>query len=308
MPHNEGMKNSSLANNQATENFDYNKAFSRNLGYLRPEEQSLISKFCIAIPGMGGVGGHNFHALLRLGFRKFKIADLDQFGVENFNRQFGSSMSAVGRDKVEVLREIALDINPEASIEVFPEGITTDNIESFLDDVDIVVDGLDLYASELRTPLYQRAYERNCYVVSAGPFGMGTSVMVFHPGKMSFTDYFDLEKPGLTKEAQIVRFLVGMSPWMLHSKYVAFPEAVDLIKGRLPSLHCGVYSASAALSATVLKLALNRGEVLFAPRGMQTDFYLNKQKKFWRPWGNRNFIQRFMIKRIMKMFEMKEFY
>ncbi|MEC9283318.1 MAG: ThiF family adenylyltransferase [Bdellovibrionota bacterium] len=302
------MRRTSQARKQSEEKFDYKKAFSRNLGYLRPEEQELISKFCIAIPGMGGVGGHNFHALLRLGFCKFKIADLDEFGVENFNRQFGSSMSAVGREKVEVLREIALDINPEAKIEIFSEGITKENIESFLDGVDIVVDGLDLYASELRTPLYQRAYERNCYVVSAGPFGMGTSVMAFHPGKMSFTDYFDLDKPGLTKEAQIVRFLVGMSPYMLHRKYIAFPEAVDLVNGRLPSLHSGVYSASAALSSTVLKLALNRGKVLFAPHGIQTDFYLNKQKKFWRPWGNRNYIQRFIIKRVMKMFEMKEFY
>ncbi len=287
--------------------FNYAQAFSRNLGWLTPAEQEKINNTVIAIPGLGGVGGHHLHALLRIGFSKFKISDLDEFEVQNFNRQFGSTMSVVGEEKIEVLKRIALDINPEAQIEIFKEGINVSNIDDFLKGAHIVCDGMDLYASELRTPMYEKAYKNGQYVISAGPFGMGTSVMAFHPNKMSFNEYFDLNKNALTVEAKIIRFLAGMSPGLMHAKYVAFPEAVDLFNGRLPSLHTGCYAASAALSSVVLKIVLNRGKVLYAPRGYQIDFYLNKYKKYWRPFGNRNPLQKFLIKALHHKFSVKEF-
>ena len=56
-------------------NFDYNNAFSRNLGWFSKEEQKTISTKVIAIPGMGGVGGHHLHSLARQGYKRFKIAD-----------------------------------------------------------------------------------------------------------------------------------------------------------------------------------------------------------------------------------------
>lgn len=288
-------------------NFDYNLAFSRNLGWITPNEQEKIKKVVIAIPGMGGAGGHHLHALLRMGFQNFKIADLDQFEIQNFNRQFGSTISTINRDKVQVLKEIAMDINPNCKIEIWNEGVTLDNMHEFLSNVEIVCDGLDLYASHLRSPLYELAHKQGCFVISAGPFGMGTALLAFHPQKMSFNQYFDLEHENLTVEAKIIRFLAGMSPNMLHRKYVAYPDAIDLFKGRLPSLHVGCYSASAALGTAVMKIVLNRGEIQFAPHGFQFDFYRIKLKKFWIPFGNRNLIQKIKIKWIHHMFNIKEF-
>ena len=58
--------------------FNYENAFSRNLGWLNEKEQQIIRQTVIAIPGMGGVGGHHLHSLLRVGFCRFKIADFDQ--------------------------------------------------------------------------------------------------------------------------------------------------------------------------------------------------------------------------------------
>lgn len=289
------------------ERFDYDLAFSRNLGWVTPEEQKRLREVVIAIPGVGGIGGQHLHALVRLGFQNFKIADLDTYQMHNFNRQFGSAMSTLGEEKVEVLKRLALDINPDCRIETWEEGITSGNMESFLTGVNIVCDGLDLYASDLRTPLYDRALQKGAYVLSAGPFGMGTSLMAFHPRKMSFGEYFDLERPGLTVEAKIIRFLVGMAPHLLHRKYVAFPQAVELFNGRLPSLHVGCYAASAVMSAAVLKIALNRGEVWYAPHGFQVDFYNLKFKKSWRPFGNRNPLQRMKIKLAHRMFQVREF-
>lgn len=289
------------------EKFEYETAFYRNLGWLTKNEQQKIKQTTIAIPGMGGVGGHHLHALLRLGFERFHIADMDDFDIGNFNRQFGATMSSCGRSKVQVLKEIAQDINPNVEIKEFSTGIQKNNMNEFLKNVDIVVDGLDLYASELRSPLYELAHQNGQYVLSAGPFGMGTSIMVFHPEKMSFNEYFDMNQKGLTKEALVIRFLAGMSPKLLHRKYVQSAEHVQLFNGNLPSLHTGCYSASAALSAAVLKIVLQRGKVLYAPWGQHTDFYLNTMKTFWRPFGNRNPLQKILIKVMHRMFEVQEF-
>ena len=44
-----------------------------------------------------------------------KPFDLDTFELANFNRQAGAMMSTLGRPKVDVLAEMARDINPESS-------------------------------------------------------------------------------------------------------------------------------------------------------------------------------------------------
>lgn len=288
-------------------NFIYEEAFVRNLGWVTRDEQEKIKKAKIGIVGMGGVGGHHLHCLARLGFSHFKISDLDFFEIQNFNRQFGATLSHLSILKTQCLQESVLDINPQAEVQTFNDGIHVDNMEEFLDGLDIVCDGLDLYASDLRAPLYDLAHKKGIFVVSAGPFGMGTSLMAFSPEKMSFNKYFDLERGGLTVEAKIIRFLLGMSPKLLHRKYVNSPQDIDLFAGKLPSLHIGPYAASAALSACVLKIILQRGKVLYAPWSYQVDFYTHEMKKSWVPFGNRNIFQRLKIRAAHRMFAVKEF-
>lgn len=151
--------------------FVYEEAFSRNLGWVTPSEQQKIKNIVIAIPGVGGVGGHHLH--VRMGFSKFKIDDLDEFEIKNFNRQYGSSLSSIGASKTKTLKGMVLDINPEASVETYDLGVREENIEKFLEGVDIICDGLDLYASHLRSPLYERAHQKGIFVLSAGPLEWG---------------------------------------------------------------------------------------------------------------------------------------
>ncbi len=116
--------------------FDYQSAFSRNLGWVTEAEQAILRGKRIAIAGLGGVGGSHLLTLTRLGIGQFSIADFDVFEIQNFNRQAGAFVSHLNRPKVEVLAEMARDINPELEIAAFPTGVTEENLDAFLEGVD----------------------------------------------------------------------------------------------------------------------------------------------------------------------------
>ena len=112
--------------------FDYKQAFSRNLGLVSHEEQEKLKASTVAIAGMGGVGGDYLITLARTGIGGFHVADFDHFELANFNRQYGATLSHLGRKKSETMMGLSLDINPELHIKTFPEGITQDNLDDFL--------------------------------------------------------------------------------------------------------------------------------------------------------------------------------
>src|SRR5205809_5797327 len=126
--------------------FSFLAAFDRNIGWLTEWEQLALRSKRIAIAGMGGVGGFHFLTLARLGIGAFSIADLDHFEIANFNRQVGATMDTIGRPKVDVLAEMALAINPELNISRFENGVQDHNIDAFLAETDLFIDGFDFFA------------------------------------------------------------------------------------------------------------------------------------------------------------------
>ena len=273
-----------------TELFDYATAFSRNIGWLTQQEQDSLRSKRVAIAGLGGVGGNHLLTLTRLGIAAFTIADFDSFDHDNFNRQAGASLSHVDRPKVEVLSEMALDINPELKINPFPKGVNEDNLDLFLEDVDLYVDGLDFFALDARRAVFAACAEKEIPAITAAPLGMGAALLNFLPGKMTFEEYFRLA--GQPEDEQLLRFLLGLSPAMLQMPYLVDNSRVDLQnhKGPSMSLACEICAGLAASHA--LKILLNRGKVPTAPRGVHFDAYRNKLSFTWRPGGNSNPLQR----------------
>lgn len=274
--------------------FDYAQAFSRNIGWTSPEEQQALRHKKVAIAGMGGVGGAHLVTLARLGVGAFHIADLDAFEVGNFNRQYGAAMSTVGEAKAEVMEQVARDINPEARVTRFDRGVTLENLDAFLDGVDLYVDSLDLFALDIRRAVFARCYEKGIPAVTAAPMGMGTAVLVFKPGQMSFEEYFDLE--GYSLEDQVVRFVIGLSPAMQQRHYLVDRRTVNFLRRKAPSTIMGIELAAGVACTTALKLLLGRGEVAAAPHGLHFDAYRNRLVKTWRPFGNRNPLQWLMFR------------
>ncbi|MGB1198969.1 MAG: ThiF family adenylyltransferase [Thalassotalea sp.] len=290
--------------------FNYEEAFSRNIGWVTDVEQQKLRNTKVAIGGLGGVGGDHAIVLSRLGIGKFHISDLDEYDVANFNRQAGANMSTIGKAKAAVMEETIQGINPEAEIKNFDQGINNDNLEEFLDGVDIYVDSLDIFALEIRRKVFRRCYEKGIPTITAAPMGMGTAFLVFMPGKMSFDEYFAIidapenageQEKELIFNDNIIRFVIGVSPSVQQRHYLVNRSSVNFLKKKVPSTCMGISLAAGTLCTNVLKLILNRGEVIHAPHGLHFDAYRNKLIKTWRPWGNKNWLQRFMFSRVKQL-------
>lgn len=273
--------------------FSYSEAFSRNLGWLADHEQAQLRQKTVAIAGMGGVGGVHLLTMSRLGIGGFRIADFDEFSIANFNRQVGATVSTLGRSKAAVLREMALDINPELRLEVLPTAIGPENIDAFLNGVDLYIDGLDFFAFEARKLVFAECARRGIPAITVAPVGMGAALLVFMPGRMTFEEYFQWEGHGPAEMA--VRFLVGLAPASLHRGYLVDKSRVDMAAHKTPSTIMGCQLASGVAATEALKILLRRGIVRAAPWSVQFDAYRNKVARTWRPGGNRHPIQRIVM-------------
>jgi molybdopterin-synthase adenylyltransferase len=270
--------------------FDYDTAFSRNLGWVTRDEQQALRGKRVAIAGLGGVGGLHLLALARLGVGRFHLAEFDRFELANFNRQVGASMRTLDLPKLDVMTALAREINPGLEIVPFDAGMSAKNIGDFLDGIDVFVDGLDFFAFAARELVFGACHARGIPAVTAAPLGMGAALLNFVPGGMSFADYFGFAE--CAESEKPIRFLLGLAPAMLHRRYLADLSFVDLRGGKGPSTAMACHICAGVAATETLKLLLHRGSVVKAPRGVQFDAYRNKLTHTWRPWGWRNPLQR----------------
>ncbi len=281
-------------------NFNYKEAFSRNLGLVTDLEQEKLKNATIAIPGMGGVGGIHLMTLTRLGVGGFHIADGDRFELANFNRQFGATMSHLGLDKTDTMVRAARDVNPELRIKKWNEFITEKNVTEFLQGCDLVVDSLDAFCLEARRIVFSTAQKMNIPVVTAGPIGFSCSMLIFDPKGMSFDDYINYVE-GAPESHNFLRFLSGLVPRPYFVKYM-IKEFVNPDQKRGPSVSSAVTLCAGFASVEALKIILGRGRVYPVPHYHYYDPYLSRFKIGYMPWGNKNPIQKLLLKFMIRKY------
>ena len=283
--------------------WSYEEAFSRHKGIFTAEEQEKLKKSCVAVAGLGGVGGIELVTLARLGIGRFHIADRDKFEVANFNRQYGAKIETIGKSKVEVMEREIKQINPEAEVRIFPEGLTKENASNFLEGVNVYVDGLDYFALTMRRLVFQEARKRGVWAVTAGPHMFSTAWLIFSPDGMSFDEYFDLHD-GMDPNEQLAAFAVGLVPQALHLKYINLAASSSAARRAVASLGLACQMAAGVAAAETVKILLKKGEVRAAPWYSQFDAYLGKCVQRRLAGGNRHPIQR--IKRWWLLNQMRK--
>lgn len=271
--------------------FSYDEAFSRNVGWLTRAEQTSLRGKRVAIAGLGGVGGHHLLTLARLGVGAFHLADFDTFDLVNFNRQAGAGISNLARSKVSVMADLVRDINPEADIRVFGEGLNDANAQDFFAGANLFLDGLDFFALPARRLAFRVCEAAQIPALTAAPLGMGAALLAFLPGGMSFERYFQFQDD----ELDALRFLLGLAPSGLQFGYLADPSAVDLEGRRGPSTVIGCELCAGIAATEALKILLGRGQTVGAPYGLHYDAYRQRLVRTWRPGGNRHPLQRLAL-------------
>lgn len=274
--------------------FDFDRAFSRNIGWVTKSEQTRLRSSRIAIAGLGGVGGAHLLTLTRLGISNFNISDFDDFDVHNLNRQAGAFMPFMGQAKIDTMARMARDINPELDLRLYAQGVNRENVDDFLQDVDLYVDGLDFFALEARRMVFAKCRERGIPALTAAPLGMGVALLYFRPGGMSFEEYFRVA--GQASQEQYARFIAGLSPAMLQRSYLVAPEAVNFADRQAPSTIMACELCAGVLGTAALKVLLGRGSLRAVPWALQFDAYRQKFSFSWRPFGNSNPLQWLLLK------------
>lgn len=273
-------------------------AFSRNRGLIDESEQQRLAAARIAIAGAGGVGGLHVLTLARLGIGKFRIADFDTFDAVNINRQFGAMASTIGKPKAEVIATMARDINPFAEVDVFPQGVTLENLDAFLDDVQVYIDGIDFFEIEIRRAVFKRCRERGIFALTAAPLGFGATLQVFAPNGMSFDDYFGISDK-LPYMEKIAAFAAGLAPRPYHIKYLDLSR-VSLARKTGPAVSPACTLASSLIATETVKIITGKGVVRPVPHYLQFDMLRNKFKSGYLLGGGKNPLQIMMRKMILK--------
>jgi molybdopterin/thiamine biosynthesis adenylyltransferase len=268
----------------------YEEAFVRNVGLISPEEQQRLRTTRVAIVGMGGVGGVHAVTFARLGVGAFTIADFDVFSIANTNRQYGATVKAMDRSKVEVMAEVLRDINPEVDVRIIREPLCADNVQKFFKDADLFVDGIDFFELDTRRLLFRVAAEQGLYSITAAPMGFSTAWLVFAPQGMSFDRYFDFSD-GMEPADKIAAFAVGLAPKGTHRAYMSM-KSVDIAARTGPSSGLACQLAAGVLACEAVKILLRRGPLRVAPWYQQFDAYLGRFVQGRLIGGNRNPLQR----------------
>lgn len=268
-------------------------AFARNRGIIDIGEQDRLGEALVCLPGLGGVGGLHLVALARLGVRRFRLAEPDSFELVNFNRQYGASLETLGMPKLEVMEDAAASINPWFEVERYPHGLDEANLETFLAGADLVLDGLDFFELPIRREMFNRARDMGIPVVTAGPLGLGSALLLFTPEGMSFDRYFDI-KPGQSPEEQFLRFGMGLAPKGLHLGYMDMTR-INLSSRQGPSSFIACLLCSSMASMEAARLLLGRPGVRPAPCFLQFDPFLRRMRRGRLRWGNRGPLQRLRL-------------
>lgn len=149
----------------------------------------------VAIFGVGGVGSFVAEGLARAGVSNLVLIDNDNIDITNLNRQIHALHSTVGKDKVDVMKERILDINPNANVITYKSFYMPDNKEIDLSDVTYIVDAIDTVSAKIE--LVKDANALNIPIISA----MGTGNKL-DPTKFEITD---ISKTSVCPLAKIMR-------------------------------------------------------------------------------------------------------
>ena len=105
----------------------------------------------ILIVGLGGVGSFAAEFIARAGVGQMTIVDGDTVDITNINRQLPALHSTIDKNKVDVVAERLMDINPELKLTKVNQFLNPENMEEIITSqkFDYVMDCIDSVTPKL---------------------------------------------------------------------------------------------------------------------------------------------------------------
>ena len=188
----------------------YSVRTARNKNLINKEEQDRFYNSTVGIGGLSVGSSVAFAITLQGGAKHLKLADMDKLALSNTNRII-TGVENLGVLKVELAARKIYEINPYAQVEIFPEGLNKDNIETFFDGLDVVIDELDNLAVKYlireqakkhKIPVVMAADNGDNAVVDIERYDLDENTAFFH-GRMgndvSYEMLSKLDKFGIGK-------------------------------------------------------------------------------------------------------------
>lgn len=140
--------------------------FSRTRLLLGDDGIEKLKNACVAVFGVGGVGGYAVEALARAGVGALDLIDNDTVACSNLNRQIIATHDMIGKLKVDVAADRVHAINPDCTVRVYRTFYLPETKDQFdFSQYDYVVDAIDTVSGKISLVL--QAKEAGVPIISA---------------------------------------------------------------------------------------------------------------------------------------------
>jgi nitroreductase len=235
----------------------------RNRNKITTDEQDTLGRLRIGVVGLS-VGHVIAHTLALEGLcGELRLADNDTIELSNLNR-IPATLLDLGVNKAVLAARRVAELDPYCAVSIFPEGLTTDNLDTFLDGLDIVVeecDSLDVKllvreaARQRGIPVIMETSDRGMLDVER--FDLDPQRRLLH-GLVD--DLHADEIAGLTTRDKVPYVLRIVEPTELSDRMAASMAEIDRTVTTWPQLAGDVTLGAATVAAAVRRIG--RGESL----------------------------------------------
>lgn len=167
--------------------------FSRSELLFGSNSTEILRNKRVAVFGVGGVGGYVCEALARSGVGAIDIIDNDTVSLTNINRQIIATYETIGRNKVDVMEERILAINPNCFVSKYNTFFLPGEENNFpFNKYDYVVDAIDTVKGKIG--IIETCNKLNIKVISS--MGAGNK---FNPQGFKICDVYKTKMDPLAR-------------------------------------------------------------------------------------------------------------
>lgn len=233
----------------------------RNRNKITAEEQNVLADVTVGVVGLS-VGHAVAHTLAMEGLcGELRLADFDDLELSNLNR-IPSTVLDLGERKTTIMSRRIAELDPYLHVRVEDQGITAENVDDFLDGVDIVVEECD--SLDVKVLLREAARRRGIPVVmetsdrgllDVERFDLDPDRPILH-GALGAVDSASLDGLSSRDKVPYVMSILGASE--VSPRLAASMVEVDRTISTWPQLGSDVALGGATVASAVRRIALGR--------------------------------------------------